>query len=290
MNNNNNNNSTPKNPPSTGKRRGRKRKCETPIVLPQIGETDNLRITNETPEYCTTPVLFGDVMIFSKKEIVNNIKPVTSVPLLPLLNTKPTQSHIGTGGVVVEKPVRRHTANNNIFISHTRPSLRPLLPTTQPGLGSNINFKTNMTVEKGVPLKTDAACFWDCHPFDWPPLCLPVEFDEKRNRFKVTGNFCSWNCMKAFNNKSNSVNKFRQHQYIHDLFRKIVLDKNEKPFPYKHIPLAASRWSLKLFGGTKTIEEFRKDCVLLNETGAVRLERTTLLCVQPIEPAKNFTQ
>lgn len=302
-------------PPPTGKRRGRKRKCETPITLPQIGETDNLRITNETPEYCQTPVLFGDVMIFSKKE--ENVKTTTTttstiLPLLPLLNNNnnnnnsPASTHHPEPSSFrypppPQPPVirRRHNdRNNNNLTCHVeqdglpqRPPLRSLLPSTQSGLGSNINYKTNVTlIEKGVPPKTDAACWWCCHTFDWHPLSLPVHYDEKRNKFKVSGNFCSWNCMKAFNGRTNSVNKFRQHQYIHDLFRKIVLDKNGKPFPYKHIPLAPSRWTLKLFGGTKTIEEFRKDCVLLDGMGAVRLERTTILCVQPIEPARNFTQ
>lgn len=269
------------NPTTPGKRRGRKRKCETPIALPQVGETANLRITNETPEYCTTPVVFGDVMIFSKKE---NTKTTSStVPLLPLLgNTSTTQNRT--------PPTETLRRTNNHLFNEMRPPLRPL-PTSQSGLGSNINYKTVTTVvEKGVPLKTDAACWWCCHAFDWHPICLPVHHDEKRNRFKVIGNFCSWNCTKAFNGRTNNVNKFRQHQYIHDLFRKIVLDKNGKPFPYKHIPLAPTRWTLKLFGGPKTIEEFRKDCVLLDGAGAVRLERSTILCVQPIEPARNFTQ
>lgn len=280
------NNSTPKNAP-TGKRRGRKRKCEAPITLPQIGETDNLRITNETPQYCTNPVMFGDMMIFSKKEDTVTKPPITNVPLLPLLNNNPPTNNVETFHTPAR---RRHTANNNIFAQHETRPIRPILSITQSGLGSNINYETDKTVQKGVPMKTEAACWWCCHPFEWHPICLPVHHDEKRNRFKVVGNFCSWNCTKAFNGQTNSVNKFRQHQYIHDLFRKIVLDKNGKPFPYKHIPLAPSRWALKLFGGTKTIEEFRKDCVLLDAVGAVRLERSTLLCVQPIEPAKNFSQ
>jgi hypothetical protein len=265
----------------SGKRRGRKRKCETPITLPQIGETDNLRITNENPEYCQQPVIFGDVMIFSKKE-ESNKPPATStvLPLLPLLNSSAPEPNPNPPPLVT-----RHNNNNNNQLP------RPLLPLTQSGLGSNINYKTDATlVEKGVPPKTEAACWWCCHAFDWHPLSLPIHYDEKRNKFKVSGNFCSWNCMKAFNGRTGSVNKFRQHQYIHDLFRKIVLDKNGKPFPYKHIPLAASRWSLQHFGGTKTIEEFRKDCVLLDGVAAARLERTTLLCVQPIEPARNFSQ
>ena len=259
----------------TGKRRGRKRKCETPITLPQIGEVDNLnnlRITNETPSYCTNPLVFGDIMIFSKKDEVLKKSTDVSLPLLPLLgnNTIPTAS--GT------RP--------NINILPT--TLRPPLPTPsmQSGLGSNVNFVN--VEERKVESQTCASCWWCCHPFDWPPLGLPVHYDDQRKKFKVIGNFCSWNCMKAFNNTTNSVNKSRQHQYIHDLFRKIVLDKNGKTFPYKHIPFASSRWQLKMFGGVKTIEEFRGDCVLLDHASSARLERSTVLCIQPIEPVKYF--
>ena len=278
---------------TTGKRRGRKRKSETPITLPEIGETDNLRISNViTPEYCNTPMVFGDIMIFSKKDDVRK-KPIQAIPLLPLLNSNKHVNSNNNGNNInydesSTSSSTRSTSNN--FLRHTYPPLPPLptLPTSQSGLGSNINFKK--VIEKGVGPKTSAACWWCCHAFDWHPLSLPVYHDEKRSKYKVAGNFCSWNCMKAFNNVSNSVNKFRIHQMIHNMFRKIVLNASGKPFPYKHIPLAPSRWTLKLFGGEKTIEEFRGDCVLLNSAGAVRLERSTILCVQPIVPARNYNQ
>ena len=262
---------------TTGKRRGRKRKCETPIALPRTEETDNLRITNATPEYCSTPVVFGDITIFSKKDVENVKASTTSpaiTPLLPLLAMNNTTTNTSTG-------------NNTSILSVMRPPL-PVIPRTQTGLGSNVNF--DKVIEKGVQPSTGAACWWCCHPFEWHPLSLPVHHDEKRNKYKVSGNFCSWNCMKAFNNSTNSVNKFRQHQHIHNLFRKIVLNGEGKPFPYKHIPLAPNRWSLKLFGGVKTIDEFRRDCVLLDGAGAARLERSTVLCVQAIEPVRNFSQ
>jgi hypothetical protein len=251
----------------TGKRRGRKRKSETPITVPtNIGDM-NMHITNTSPEYCSQPEVFGDFMIFSKKNEPEAVPPPlppapTTTPLLPLLQP------------VVDIPSTTTTT------ALPRVKKRKISITTKSGLGTNVNLLE--TKQVGVPPSSDASCWWCCHEFEWGPLSLPYFHDEKRNRFKVSGNFCSWNCVKAFNNSLNSVNKYRQQGYIHSLFRLV----NQQPV-HKSIPLAPSRWSLKKFGGTLTIEQFRQNCVLLDSEGSKRLERNTILCVQPITPT-NF--
>ena len=49
------------------------------------------------------------------------------------------------------------------------------------------------------PWKTQAAC-WHCvHTFDWVPLSMPTKYNKNKKLFSVSGIFCSWPCMKAFN-------------------------------------------------------------------------------------------
>jgi len=71
-----------------------------------------------------------------------------------------------------------------------------------------------------------------------------------RKKFQTMGNFCSWECMKTFNMDHN------KHRYAIIAGNIIMLYKAM----YGHvrsIKCAPSRYSLKEFGGTLTIEEFR---------------------------------
>lgn len=88
-------------------------------------------------------------------------------------------------------------------------------------------------------------CWWCCHEISGEILHLPYEF--KNGQFKTHGQFCSWECMKAYNKKNGS---FRAIDLI-TLYRKIVYGKIE---PIKSAP---DRLTLEAFGGKLTIEEFR---------------------------------
>ena len=65
------------------------------------------------------------------------------------------------------------------------------------------------------------------------------------------GQFCSWECMKAWNMDSKNVHSPEINQFI-TLYKKRVFGKIT---PTCRAP---SRYALKLFGGSMTIEEFRK--------------------------------
>ena len=49
------------------------------------------------------------------------------------------------------------------------------------------------------PKKTDNKCHNCSHNFDGIPVPLPMYKDTLRNIYYCTGNFCSWQCSKAFN-------------------------------------------------------------------------------------------
>ena len=101
------------------------------------------------------------------------------------------------------------------------------------------------------PSSVDTWCWWCKHPFDGPPIPLPTGCDFKRKRFRIRGCFCSWNCMKAYNNESSSFNSQQQVTFITFMHQCIY-------GTIKNIPRAAPDWRiLRVFGGSLSIEEFR---------------------------------
>jgi len=93
-------------------------------------------------------------------------------------------------------------------------------------------------------------CWWCCHPFEGEPLHLPHKYDDMRKKFETMGNFCSWECMKTFNLDHNK-------NRCGIIACNIVMLTKAMYGNVRSIKCAPSRYSLKEFGGTLTIEEFR---------------------------------
>jgi hypothetical protein len=92
-------------------------------------------------------------------------------------------------------------------------------------------------------------CWWCCHSFESESLHMPYKICKKTNKILTMGHFCSWSCMKAFNiNKHNDIKSSTINSMIYQL------RGTTKP-PIKPAP---DRYALEKFGGTMTIEEFRK--------------------------------
>lgn len=95
-------------------------------------------------------------------------------------------------------------------------------------------------------------CDHCCHPFDGPPVPLPVSWDSRRDIFRVRGMFCSFACALAYNRDSlASTTNTSVRAELLTLMRKKMTGK------YFKIRSAPSRCALKVFGGCMTIEEFR---------------------------------
>ena len=90
---------------------------------------------------------------------------------------------------------------------------------------------------------TQVACLWCCHSFKDTPWGIPYKF--VNNKFVLFGNFCMANCALAYT-----------LQYYKDddsLWEKVALLN----LLYKNLLPAFDKMSLKLFGGTMEIEEYR---------------------------------
>jgi len=118
------------------------------------------------------------------------------------------------------------------------------------------------------PKKTDKKCHNCSYPFEGIPVPLPIHKDELRNIYYCSGNFCSWQCSKAFNMRETSpAGKGNRNMYISILayktWIKILKDTPEiydsvKSFCFYKIDPARPRFELQDFGGSLTIEEYRE--------------------------------
>lgn len=95
-------------------------------------------------------------------------------------------------------------------------------------------------------------CWWCCHSCDGVPLQLPYKYDYRTDKFSTCGQFCSWSCMKTFTLDKYGVTRGGQMMCNIIIMRKKLYNTVER------IHASPNRFSLKEFGGTLTIEEFRK--------------------------------
>lgn len=94
-------------------------------------------------------------------------------------------------------------------------------------------------------------CWWCCHDVPGKPLHLPYKYDSHTKKFSTMGCFCSWGCMKAHNITYNRVRSGIIAANMLAMYKTM----------YGHVDMircAPSRYALDTFGGTLTIEEFRK--------------------------------
>lgn len=115
-------------------------------------------------------------------------------------------------------------------------------------------------------------CWWCCHPCESDPLQLPYKYDYRTDKFSTCGKFCSWSCMKTFTLDTYGITRGGQMMCNIIIMRKKVYNTVER------IQAAPNRFSLVQFGGTLTIEEFRKGRTV-----------DTWTAVKPIEVSNNDT-
>ena len=99
-------------------------------------------------------------------------------------------------------------------------------------------------------LISDNRCYNCHHNFRNKPYFLPINYDEQLKRFKVTGNFCSPNCVKSYG-INNNYSGYKLYLIGH-MYRQLYgAEYKIKPAP----PIQ----TLKEYGGFLTIEQYRKN-------------------------------
>jgi len=97
-------------------------------------------------------------------------------------------------------------------------------------------------------LKTNLRCMFCHHSFPNKPFFLPYDYNEQLKRYKVTGSFCSPNCVKAF--AVDSLTFKSKAWIVGQMYRELFgVNFNIRPSP----PIN----TLRCYGGNLSIEEFR---------------------------------
>ena len=109
------------------------------------------------------------------------------------------------------------------------------------------NIEDQDKINNNVP--QSELCWNCCHPFQNIVHGIPLK--NSKNIFYVYGDFCSLECASRYVYENFKDNKWEIYALL-NLYNKKVLKNNDKI----NIPL--SRLSLKIFGGTLTIEEYRE--------------------------------
>ena len=96
-------------------------------------------------------------------------------------------------------------------------------------------------------------CWWCCHSFEGTPLSMPYKYDDRRNKFYTSGNYCSWSCVK-----SHAIEKYGCTRGG-IVCGNILVMRKKMYNQFGHVKPAPNRYVLKEFGGDMTIEEFREN-------------------------------
>jgi hypothetical protein len=101
---------------------------------------------------------------------------------------------------------------------------------------------------------SSTACFWCCHPFAWKAVVLPTHYDVYINQYSAEGNFCSPECALSFcysDHLLTDSQKWLRHSLLRSLYASLYPgDKDIIPAPDKRC--------LRMFGGTLSIEQYRR--------------------------------
>lgn len=124
------------------------------------------------------------------------------------------------------------------------------------------------------------ACWYCSYPFTTVPVFLPVSrpIKTERHAYKLVGNFCSFNCAKAY-----ALLNVHDRDCLHHLSilaflvwhrPKYCCRRPGRPHPcdcvclsLPHgIRLPPNYTELQRYGGTKTISQFRKDLMVIEKS------------------------
>lgn len=109
----------------------------------------------------------------------------------------------------------------------------------------NLNFNKN------------TKCWWCRNTFDTPAVQLPEDYFN--DTFYCIGNFCSFNCTKSYNlDSSDSLLSSKRESLLNLLYYQTYSE-------HKDIMVAPHWVTLKEYGGTLSIMEFRKNVLTNNK-------------------------
>jgi hypothetical protein len=114
-----------------------------------------------------------------------------------------------------------------------------------------VSFK-NTNKSQSLPESTKVACFWCCNQFEGRPCVIPIR--EEKGIYEVYGNYCCPECSLAYilDERDDSHVKWEKISLLHRIYGASVSPGGGRIYP------APARNTLEMFGGTLTIDNYRK--------------------------------
>jgi len=230
------------------KKRGRKKKWEvetttkfvqnSPITFSE-NEVQNVNNEQTFDNYSEKQILFGtlNIKIHSNKDTTSNIETIKET--LKNNNNKCrinlTTSDFDDSG-----------SESNVNLD-TNTKLKSSKPVVEKNIKVMKFFKDSFDSGNEI-LISNYRCYNCNHKFPNKPFFLPIDYSPELDRYRVSGNFCSPNCVKAY--AFNSKIYCNQVHLVSLMYRKLYGSGTIiKPAP----PIQC----LKEYGGNMTIEEYR---------------------------------
>jgi len=113
-----------------------------------------------------------------------------------------------------------------------------------------------------IPKKTDIPCWWCTYNFDWLPVGMAEYYHN--STFYVRGCFCSFNCKASYNLNINDNKVWDRYSLMKLMYYQINKDKITSIADIIINPAGPKELLIK-YGGTMTIEEYRKNSKILGK-------------------------
>lgn len=240
------------------RRRGRPRKNE---VVIKVKEKKKIVIENSEEIILHLPIKFSDLKsdqkndnnitemsntsfslneITEDKNINNDLQNFNKLNLLKQENQKKDKI------IKSLKDELKKNNNSSIYTNNNKKITK-----------MNTDFIKDVNGKKVIVSKTDICCWWCTEKFDTVTCFIPVKFHN--DQFYVFGCFCSYSCAATYNINMNDYKIWERHTLLKKIYNKIY-DNNDD------IILAPVKETLKKFGGSLDINEFRKNNNSIDKT------------------------
>lgn len=228
-------------------------------------------VIEEKPKKISKKKQFPIVAVITPDGIEGSLLPETKRPLIVHLPIQSKEVHMNDMPIMYDphppteaQPYDSHADNpfcdeveyvpSNIVVENTNGTEKPV----EKSVESSVDYytmKSTLLVQfkeasevKQIPMHSESACFWCCHAFVHRPVVLPIR--DTGDYLLVTGNFCSPECATSylFDMRQDSHTRWEQLALLYRVYGEACQGK---------IHPAPPRTTLKLFGGTLTIQEYR---------------------------------
>ena len=207
------------------------------------------------------PKNFNSIIV--KKEISDDEENIKTDDEKIILHLPITMNEINTDTadismfITSEKDLKKIESKSKQKMKETEKEKTSEDPDSTESLKSSAKYLINNTFNKiqtySLNFKKHTKCWWCRHSFTSPPVELPEDYYNET--FYCIGHFCSYNCMKSYNLDINDSLTSKRESLMNLMYY----------LTYKKYPeiINAPNWmTLEDYGGTLSIEEFRKNSII----------------------------